>query len=350
MSDTRAAVYIRLSDPRQADGYSLETQLAGCRAYAGKLGLTVVSEFRETHTAVELFERPELTKLRAAMARNEFDHLIVYVLDRLSREPMHTGLIFSEASYYGVQVHSALEKIEDTDEGRLLVNITGYVAKKEHAKIAERTQRGRRARAASGKYMNGGRPRYGYRWGNPAPHAKDSLEPDPATGPVVQRIFRLTEEGIPTPFAGLVRKRAPDRAPLEHYPFPGVWDGTTIGNIVRDATYTGQAIAYRTQRIRRNGRKVDVPRALEDQVVLPDGVVAPLVSAEVFQALQGRLRRNQEQATRNNQSPEDALLRAGFAFCGVCRSDLIVHHRTNGTRTPIYQCDNVRRHDGAGSG
>jgi len=360
-SGARAAIYIRVSDPNQKDGYSLDTQLEGCRKYAAQHDLAVTAEFREVHTGVELFERPELTKLRAAMAGREFEHLIVYVLDRLSREPMHTGLIFSEAGYYGVTIHSVLEKMEDTDEGRLFISITSYVAKKEHGKIAERTQRGRRARADSGKYMNGGRPRYGYRFDDPSPKAKERLVPDPTAGPVVQRIFRLavegvtlrsiasglTAEGVPTPFAGLIRRRASDGAPAERYPHPGVWDPTTVGDILRDQAYTGRAFSYRTRRVvQSNGHRADLPRPLEQQVAMPDGTVAALVGADAWAAVQERLRRNKEQAARNNRSAEDALFRAGFAVCGVCGHNLIVSHRNDIRHTASYACDNARGHAG----
>src|SRR5690349_20316401 len=60
----RAAIYVRVSDPKQEKGYSLQTQLAGCREYAAAHGYTVSedSEFIESHTAT-LLQRPQMDKL-----------------------------------------------------------------------------------------------------------------------------------------------------------------------------------------------------------------------------------------------------------------------------------------------
>ena len=51
--------------------------------------------YREVHSGAELFERPQLTRLRESMRRKEFEVLLVYALDRLSRKQTHQGLILS---------------------------------------------------------------------------------------------------------------------------------------------------------------------------------------------------------------------------------------------------------------
>jgi hypothetical protein len=82
----QAAIYCRVSSAGQEDNSSLETQEAACQAYARDHGWTVSGVFREVHTGAELFECPQLTRLREAMRRQEFDVLLVYALDRLSRK------------------------------------------------------------------------------------------------------------------------------------------------------------------------------------------------------------------------------------------------------------------------
>jgi DNA invertase Pin-like site-specific DNA recombinase len=96
----RAAIYVRVSTAgQQEDGTSPETQEAECRAYAARHGL-VVSEphvYREVHTGAELWQRPLLTRLRAAMRWREVDAVVVHAIDRLSRDPVHLGVVLSEA-------------------------------------------------------------------------------------------------------------------------------------------------------------------------------------------------------------------------------------------------------------
>src|SRR5688572_25356024 len=105
----RAALYPRVSDPygdkkrapspeRQQET-PLDQQESACRAYAIAHGFTVDEAhiYREAHTGIELWERPQLTRLREAIRRREIDVVIVYSIDRLSRDPVHLGVILSEA-------------------------------------------------------------------------------------------------------------------------------------------------------------------------------------------------------------------------------------------------------------
>ena len=101
----RAALYLRVSSRLQEDeGTSLQSQEERCRAFAAERGFTVAPEhvYTEVHTGVELWERPILTAMRQAARANEFDIVIAYSIDRLSRDPVHLGVILSEADHAGV--------------------------------------------------------------------------------------------------------------------------------------------------------------------------------------------------------------------------------------------------------
>src|SRR3954470_1851225 len=130
-SSKRAAIYCRVSSSAQEDNSSLGTQEAGCRAYAEEQGWTATSVYREVHSGAELFERPQLTQLRDAMKRHEFDVLLVYALDRLSRKQTHQGLILSEAEYAGVAWDSVTEDIDNSPQGQILRAVIGGMAEME---------------------------------------------------------------------------------------------------------------------------------------------------------------------------------------------------------------------------
>src|SRR5579883_2382341 len=88
----RAAIYVRVSSRLQEDeGTSLETQEEYCRQYADEHGYRVLDAhvYREVHTGIELWERPQLTRLREAIRRRQFDAVIAYAIDRRSEE--HTS-------------------------------------------------------------------------------------------------------------------------------------------------------------------------------------------------------------------------------------------------------------------
>jgi site-specific DNA recombinase len=94
----------------------------------------------------------------------------------------------SEAEHAGVEWDSVTEDIDDSPQGQILRAVIGGMAEMERLKIAERTQRGKRARIEAGKYNVGSHAPYGYSWEDPATKAR--LVENPATAPVVRRIFR----------------------------------------------------------------------------------------------------------------------------------------------------------------
>jgi site-specific DNA recombinase len=335
----QAVIYCRVSSSQQEDNSSLQTQEERCRAYAAEKGWSVYAVYREVHSGAELFERPQLTRLRESMRQHEFDVLLVYALDRLSRKQTHQGLILSEAEHAGVQWDSVTEDIDDSPQGQILRAIIGGMAEMERLKIAERTIRGRMARAQSGKLLPGKAALFGYQWRD---ETKGAYDVDPVTGPVVQRIFRdvisgttlrrlastLTSEGVPTP-AGA-----------------GSWSHSTIYGILTRRAYTGEAIAWRygTQKLL-GGRSRVYVRPEEEHARLPEGTIPVLVEEAEFEAVQARLARNREAAARNNGAPERTLLRGGYARCGYCGTALqvvrkgnLVYYRHSNRCRDQYQC------------
>jgi site-specific DNA recombinase len=312
-----AALYVRVSTALQElDGTSLSTQETACRAKLAEWGIdpTAALLLRETHTGVDLWERPELTRLRAAMQRHEIDLVVCYDLDRLSRDPSHAGVLFSEADFHGVDIIFVEGNLDRTPEGELLRQVRGYAGKVEWLRIRDRVHRGHRGRVEKGLPIVGCRPPYGYRW---ADAERSRLEVNPATAPVVERIFTsiatgatanklaqaFTAEGIPVPSGR---------------PIP--WNGNTITKLLREPVYLGRREALRSETY-----DVKVPgvgrrkrhRDRDDPVAMPN--VAPaLVTSEVAAAAIAQLEKNKLYATRNARDPQRTLLRGGIARCGYC--------------------------------
>ena len=155
----RAALYLRVSTTKQdAEGTSLQTQEETCRAYAAEHDYEVVGVFTDVYSGEDIFERPGMSELRELLRGRGVDVVIGHALDRLSRNQIHQGLILSEIEYARARLELVTEKLEDTPEGRLLLSVRGFMAEVERVKIRERTNRGRRARAAGGKIDAGAAP------------------------------------------------------------------------------------------------------------------------------------------------------------------------------------------------
>jgi len=312
------AIYVRVSTGAQEEeGSSLETQEAGCRAFARENGLVIAEDhiYREVHTGVELWERPQMTRLREAVKRGKVGLIIAYAIDRLARDPTHLGVIISEVEYHGGEVRFVTEDLDNSPEGQLIRFVRGYAAKVEHEKIRERSMRGKRARVESGKLPNAAGELYGYR--RDKERGVRHTVPDQAV--IVMRIYRevtegvsirgvisrLNDEGIPPPSAGNRVFKDPSRRPR--------WGKGAIQRILQEPAYKGETWAWRWQSDPKRGQSVLRPE--NEWVRLPDGTTPAIVSEELWQAAQDRLHSNRGEATRNQK--RQYLLR-GLAHCAKC--------------------------------
>ena len=308
-----AAIYLRVSSRGQEDNYSLTTQEAGIRAEALAAGV-VVNEahvYREVHTGTELFERPALSALRADMAAGAFDTLIVHSVDRLSRNPVHLGVILLEADQAGVAVRFATETLDDSPEGHLLQHVRGYAAAIEHEKLRERTTRGKLARIDSGKPLAGPRPLFGYVWRD---EEKSGYAECPVTSTVVRRVFRdyvagqslrqlaasLQADGIRTPTGRTV------------------WNPTSLREMLKHPAYTGRAFARAWVAEEGVARRMDLERA----TALPAGTIPAIVDEATWSRAQERMERNQHGAGCTSRIPEGTVLLRGLATCATCGGTL----------------------------
>jgi site-specific DNA recombinase len=335
----RAAIYVRVSDRKQEDNHSLDTQEAECRDRAVERGYAVDPNhiYREIHSGFELYERKQMTALRAAFRNREFDVLVAHDVDRLGRNQAHQYIVVEEIEHAGGRVEFVLQNFEDTAIGRFMRSAKAFAAEVEREKFMERSMRGRQARARSGKLLPS-RPIYGYRWRTAD---KSALDVDDAQAAIVLRIFRalatggtatalayhLTEEGVPTPKGG------------------ATWSTTAICFIARNPAYIGQAYAFRWQTVKDKARgERIVERPATERLELPDGTIPPIVDLQTFVAANTQLGQNRTSAARNNRHAESFLLRAGLARCGYCGNPLAAATRKG--RQPYYRCvpQNARRH------
>lgn len=79
------------SDERQA--MSIDSQLAEMRALAENEGLNVVCELQESHSAKDSGKRPVYNKLLAGLASEEYNAILTWAPDRLSRNAGDLGAV-----------------------------------------------------------------------------------------------------------------------------------------------------------------------------------------------------------------------------------------------------------------
>ncbi len=157
----RAALYARVSTSDH--GQDPENQLLELRRFATAQGWDVTAEFVEYESGASS-SRPQFQAMMAAAARREFDVLVFWSLDRLSREGAGKTLqILNQLTSWGVAYRSFTEPYLDSAGvfSEAIIAILATLAKQERVRLQERIKAGlARARengTASGREI--GRPR-----------------------------------------------------------------------------------------------------------------------------------------------------------------------------------------------
>ena len=155
-SSGRAAVYVRTS----TDDQTVENQLADLKQWAKRLGLNVVKVYRDDGVSGSRRDRPGLTAMLEGAHRRDFDVLLIWALDRLSREGIGATLGYlKKLSTAGIVVKSHQEgwlNTADSTVAELLLSIFAWIAKQARERLSERTKAGLRRAEAQGTKL--GRP------------------------------------------------------------------------------------------------------------------------------------------------------------------------------------------------
>ena len=151
----KAALWARVSTDEQ----DCENQVRELRTFAERRSLEVAHVYQVEQSAFSGAHRRSLDQVIRDARAGHFSVLLVWALDRLSREgPLATLQLVDQLSRAGVQVISLQEPwTEVSGELRdLLLALVGWVARYESQRRSERTRAGLQRAVAEGKRL--GRP------------------------------------------------------------------------------------------------------------------------------------------------------------------------------------------------
>ena len=126
----KAVIYGRTSTGKQ----NVENQARILNEWAKSRGFELVDTYTEAETAWKAGHQKELARLKSDAAKRRFDLVLVWALDRLSREGSLAILQFvNTLKLYGVKVISHEESWTEApgELAEVLYAIAGWVAKME---------------------------------------------------------------------------------------------------------------------------------------------------------------------------------------------------------------------------
>lgn len=152
----RVAIYTRVSTKDK--GQDVLNQLLQLREFCSRQSWSIVHEYEDQVTG-KTDSRPGLQKMFLAASRREFDLVLFWSMDRLSREgALATLQHLQRLADHNVNFRSFSEPYIDSCGalGPAIISILACLAKQEAIKISERTKAGLARVRAEGKTL--GRP------------------------------------------------------------------------------------------------------------------------------------------------------------------------------------------------
>ena len=151
----KTALYLRISTDKQ----ELDNQLEPLTTFSQQRGFEIVKVYRDTATGKNS-DREAFKQMLEDAHRHNFDVIVVWALDRLSREGMsRTIQLIEMLQRMGIAVISYSEPYLDTTNElarNILLAVVSTLAKGERERISERTKAGLARLKKSGKKL--GRP------------------------------------------------------------------------------------------------------------------------------------------------------------------------------------------------
>ncbi len=160
MSARTAVIYARFSCSKQREA-SIEDQLRVCEEWCAREGYTVVNRYCDYAMSGRTDDRPQFQEMIANAG--ESDIVLVYMMDRFSRDIYDAPIYKKRLRDKNVKVVSATEAVPDGPEAMLIESMYEAMAAMESAHTAQRVKRGMDGNAM--KCLHNGVAVFGYSHG-----------------------------------------------------------------------------------------------------------------------------------------------------------------------------------------
>ena len=332
----KVAIYIRVSTQHQVGRVSLPVQREELSNYA-KYALDIQSfeVFEDAGYSAKNTDRPAYQQMMARVRSGEFSHILVWKIDRISRNLLDFASMYKELKDLGVVFVSKNEQFDTSSAmGEAMLKIILVFAELERNMTSERVSAVMVSRANSGKW-NGGKIPYGYHYDRETKEFTVNEE----EAAVIHSMYDLynSERSLLR-----VAKIVNERGIMTRKGKP--WCPTTIAKMLNNPFYIG---TYRYNRLDEYDPKRVTMKPEAEWITIEDHHPAIVTEEEQMRvkAILSSQQRNRPGANYTYQRKNIHIF-AGMLTCGSCGSNMaatIDRARSDGWRPSIYICTRRRR-------
>lgn len=305
----KAVIYARYSSDKQNE-QSIEGQLHVCQQYAKANDILVLDTYIDRAMTGTNDNRPDFQRMIKDSEKKEFSYILVYKLDRFSRNKYETAIHKKTLKDNGVKVISATENIPDTPEGIILEALLEGINAYYSAELSQKVKRGLKENYLKGK-SPGGHVLYGYDVVNKK-NIINELEAQ-----IVKEIFSKYAQGYTVMSIAKDLHTRGIRTKKGNYV-----DATKIYKILTNEKYTGKAVYGN----------------IEYTNIFPK-----IIDDETWEKVQAIHQENKHTPGRKKEIFDFIL--SGKLICGICKCPMVGESGTShtGTKHYYYSCLSRRR-------
>ena len=325
MKKAKAALYVRVSTKYQVDKDSLPFQRKKLKEYCKMLDIHKYEIFEDDGYSAKNTERPRFQEMMNRIRGGEFTHLIVWKVDRISRNLLDFSTMYKELKDNRVTFISMNEQFDtSTAIGEAMLKIILIFAELERNMTSERVTGIMLDRAENGLW-NGSLPPLGYK----TDPEKQILIPEPDEKENVKMIFDLYEKFHSCRKVARFLQKSGIK-PKYHTE----WLPEYIRRTLRNEVYIGTYIY--------NRREFHGPERPKSEWIIKENNHPAIISPEQFS-------RCNEIMDKNTSSRDVSQIRqtrhihvfGGKVSCNLCGGNMNAakdKQRDNGLHPSIYRC------------
>ncbi|MFF5993668.1 recombinase family protein [Lysinibacillus sp. KU-BSD001] len=323
----KAALYVRVSTLHQIDKDSLPFQRQELENYAKyALNIEDIEIFEDAGYSAKNTDRPKYQQMMQRIRNGEFTHLLVWKIDRISRNLKDFSEMYEELKDYKVTFVSKNEQFDtSTAMGEAMLKIILVFAELERKLTAERVFSIMLSRAEKGLW-NGATVPLGYVWSDeekfPVVDSEESK--------IVQHIYNLYES-LRSTIKVAYRLHEENIATKRN----GQWTAKTVRDILRNPFYIG---TYRY-----NMRESSGSRRLKnkEEWIIVENNHPGIIEKEQFERVNQLLSDNYRGLTDVQRADIHKHIFSKMLYCGKCNALLTAGldaARKDGYRPSRYTC------------
>ena len=304
-----AVIYARYSSDSQSE-QSIEGQLRVCHEFAEREKIIILNTYVDRAMTGTNDHRPSFQQMITDSKHKKWDYVLVYKLDRFSRNKYESTKYKHILKTNGVKVISACEHIPETPEGIILESMLEGMNQYYSAELSQKVKRGMRETRIKGNFQ-GGSLLYGYK--------------------VIEKKIYIADE----------------EAEIVRFIFEQCASGVEIKDIMKHLeskgiSNRGKPFARTTvYKMLRNEKYIGICRH-EDEIF--DNIYPQIVPTDIFERVKGKQKRYKN--GKNSVIVEHLFSRK--LKCGYCGKSMNSESGTSktGKRKHYYKCQGRKLNNG----